>query len=214
MPIVRAIIKASAKQDGNDATGRTTESESATPIQGGDMGNAKEAKQGRLCCRVCCDMRRAVIILSLLGIILSIITLLTNFFVLFRGLDWNQEQNTVEEQEDIERLQNLFWKQFGLTIGSLISYALAIYGSVYYRNTPILCNMAYVVFNFAYSTTILMRAQDDIEDFGFSGANVVGPAIGMIMTLYANASLVYEIRSGIMSEETYKIREEHSCCCV
>ena len=52
------------------------------------------------------------------------------------------------------------------------------------------------------------------EEVKFGGGNVVGPAIGMVLTLYTNASLVYEMRRGIMSKETYKVREEYSCCCV
>lgn len=168
-------------------------------------------KQGRSCCGCFCDMRRAVIILSLLGVFSVVVSLVTNYFILFDELDWDEVEDISEEQED--DLRSLFSLQIGLSVGSVVCYLMATVGALKYNPRMIIPNIIFVVASFVYLTVRFSQTSNDIESFDYRPTSSIGSAIGVAMTVYVNFTLIKEMRSGIMTPETYP-REKQSCCCV
>jgi hypothetical protein len=204
-----------------EPTELTTVALDVTAVPVGDGGDniddvtSSGKKLGRSCCGCCCDMRRAVIILSILGIFFSVISVTTNYLLYF---DYDRSpiyDNTEPLTDDQKKTMNqLFYISTVLICGAVIFYALAIVGAVQYNTILLKFNVMYVIGNFIATTVLFFRAADNVAQFDYDFVNMIGPLIGTVMTVYANISLIKEIKCGIMSPETYRVREEQSCCCV
>lgn len=168
----------------------------------------EEEKQGRSCCGCLCDMRRAVVILSAIGILSTIFSVLSNRFFLFETA-----KDKIDDEEDIKRLNDLFIINIIVAVLSLVGYSLSIIGGIKFNETLVIVNTIYMPTGFAVLQALLFSAASDIEGFNYGFVNMVGPLIGIFFSVFVHVSFIKEIRCGIMSEETYE-REKQSCCCV
>lgn len=167
-----------------------------------------DEKQGRSCFGCLCDMRRAVIILSAIGIVLTIFSVVSNRLFLF-----DRTKDKIDDQDDIKRLDDLFIINLIVAGLSVVGYVLAIIGGIKFNERLVIINAVYMPIGFAVIQALLWSAGSDIEEMDYGFVNMLGPLIGTIMSVFVHVSFVKEIRCGIMSEETYE-REKQSCCCV
>ena len=165
-------------------------------------------KQGRSCFGCLCDMRRAIVILSALGMIFSIAGVLTNRFLVF-----DPAQDDADDPEDVNRLEDLFRLHIGMTILAIFGYMFAIRGGLKFNKRLVIANIVIMPAVFVTNTTTFLVAAGEIDEFNFGFPNVIGQAIGFVMSLFVNISFLREMRAGIMTEKNYA-NEEQSCCCV
>lgn len=185
----------------------------------GELAMKDQEKQGGKCCFFCCDYRRAVVVISILQMINSLVWL-----VLFAGAGGFAVVGSLEAQNNDDLSSE------GLAAAAGASYILAaMYGVFFLCNIFVLCAaLRYSVC--MLSTTIIIV----LIQFGISIWNVVyrvqystdptlnpttqyvvgiiGSIIGYGLYLYPIIGLTSEIKNGIMSRETYP-REAYSCCC-
>mmetsp|Transcript_5057 Transcript_5057/g.8281 ORF Transcript_5057/g.8281 Transcript_5057/m.8281 type:complete len:190 (+) Transcript_5057:104-673(+) len=179
----------------------------STPMDSPEHDISSE-KQGRSCFGCLCDMRRAVIILSAIGIIASALSVVSNHFFLFEGA-----KDETEDEKDVNRLNDLLTVNIVLAVLSAVGFAMSIVGGWKFNVPLVLINTVYMPIGFAINNALFLLAASDIEGFNFSFINMVGPLIGVIASLFVHISFIKEVRAGIMSEENYA-KEEQSCCCV
>ncbi len=176
-----------------------------------DKGEEKqvEEKQGKKCCGFCCDFRRAVIVVAILGIIEYTVMILITALGISYGV------SIAGEATDDD---NVLAAGIGIAVGSSIIaglYAIGLLFSVFQLFAALrysVCMLATViVFNLIglgydiYYATFLSTGDQMI---GLICAEIVIAA----MYIYPTAGLLMEIKEGIMSPETYP-REAYSCCC-
>lgn len=169
-------------------------------------------KQGRSCFGCLCDMRRAVIILSLIGILLSALTIGSNYIFLFERAKDDIEKNN-GSAADIQQIDDLFIINIVLSVLSIVGFVLAIIGAKKFYIPLVLVNVIYMPVGFAVLTTFIFQAAADIDELDYGFVNIVGPLIGVAMSIFVHLSFIREVHAGIMSEENYA-KEEQSCCCV
>jgi hypothetical protein len=153
-------------------------------------------RRSHICCGVCCDCRRAVIIIDLISIILAIIAI---------SFAAHVERNP-EDYEDENGDSTIEWyKNEDVTFGALLAYSLvgilllviAMTGAVYFIGCSVWFGLVYHLLSVVGSLIML---------------NPVGIILGILFA-YPHAVLINEIKRGVMSEARYPI-ESHSCCCV
>jgi Ca2+/Na+ antiporter len=200
----------------------------------GGVSMIDQPKQGGKCCGSCCDYRRAVIILSSISIILTIITLA-------RG-----EQEVDVEDDDLAKQFTAIQDDYStssliLNICSLIMALVSIVGAIQFNQHMVGLAVLYVLINFILSVVFGSKAVNEIlevlneSDYGIED-DILAPTeadqesveravryvallsyviVGFITAfwIYPSVMLITEIRSKIMTRETYP-REEFSCCCV
>ena len=175
----------------------------------------REEKLGRTCFGFCCDMRRAVIIMSILGILFAIGGLVGDYVTIYVGAYDNYDDDNVFNQEDKNnQLDRLFVIDIVLRCINIIGYVLGIIGAIKYNSKLLKMNVVIIITYFITSTIMFIKTSNDIESYEYGAIQMIGPIIGTVMGIYINKTLAKEINNGIMSIDTYKIREEHSCCCV
>jgi len=180
-----------------------------------------QEKQGAKCCFCCCDYRRAVVAISVIFIIfyvISIILIATGSAATFVTRNVN-DNLTQEQKDDLDELG---------TVGiiSIVVYVIfffcniwalcaALKYSVCMLSTMvvvILCQFGFEIYN---SWAVFIEQADqagiDFNNGSFIGGIVIA-AIFYGLYLYPVIGLISEIKSGIMSQETYP-REAYSCCC-
>ena len=167
-----------------------------------------EEKQGKKCCGFCCDFRRAVIVMAILGIIEFTILIIVQVFGIAFGA------SIVAEAEDDDLVQA---SGIGIAVTSgLIAglYAIGLLFSIFHLLAALkysVCMLATVlVFNFiglGYDIYYATLVGGDLM-IGLICYCIVVAAI----YIYPTVGLLMEIKEGIMSPETYP-REAYSCCC-
>jgi hypothetical protein len=173
------------------------------------------AKRGRSCGGCLCDMRRALIILSGMGSLLSVLSLVSNYFLLYEPTkdDIGERTDDTSAADDMQRLDDLFLIQIVASVLSILGFALSIRGAMTFSVRLVIPNAIYMPLGFALLNISIFRAAGDIEEFDYSSGNLIGPLIGVVMSVYVHVSFIKEVRAGIMSPENYA-NEEQSCCCV
>jgi len=180
----------------------------ATPATVGVSSD--EPKQGKICCGFCCDFRRAVMVLAIVGIVFQAITLVlsllgtTGLSIAAASVDDDAAQDELAGAAVVTGIYT------AAVVLALCFYIFQLFAALKYN----VCMLATVViYELVYLGITLWNTYDEsVEaDTGF-----VGPAIGAIIVqaifIYPVVGLIMEIKSGIMSAETYP-REAHSCCC-
>ena len=178
-------------------------------------------KEGRSCCGCLCDMRRAVIILSIVGILGHALAVLANRFLLFdmaindindRTLDGFNDK---DGDHDKRRLNVTFIIYSFVAFVGMLGYGCAIVGGIQFKSILVKINVGVMIGVFVTQNALLwqFRIAGEIEEFEYGVWNMIGPLVGLIMSTYVHISFVREVRRGIMTRENYH-NEEQSCCCV
>jgi len=164
-------------------------------------------KQGSKCCSCCCDMRRAVIVLAIIGIVFNAVGFTQMLY---------QTISLGISSEDEDCYYGLFaFLSVIVAIGFAIGIGLFVF-KLFAALKYNLCMLTTVlVFNLLELAFGLWYV---INMYGYGGttgqliANII-VVIGVFSVyIYPVIGLIREIKSGIMSEETYA-REFYSCCC-
>ena len=175
-----------------------------TEIERKDEVNGE--KQGSTCCGCCCDMRRAVIIVNVFFLILSVISLILYLgtpTALTRNLDDDQ---LIADLEDAYVIDSIF-------VGvSIVVSILVIWGANQYKTWAVIVGIVWLVVQYISSVVWITIAYKDYDE-NTPIVNFVVSAIITCLFIYPHVGFVMEIKSGVMSKETYP-REESSCCCV
>jgi hypothetical protein len=106
---------------------------------------------------------------------------------------------------------------------SLVFAIAALIGARNYNIWLVGSNIIWLLANYIAGIILQMGATDDVNDFYDDdinnpdfGYNIPGFVINgciMLLFMYPHVGFIMEVRSGIMSAETYP-REEASCCCL
>jgi hypothetical protein len=161
-------------------------------------------------------MRRALIILSALGSLLSVLSLVSNYFLLYEPTKddiADRASDGSSAGDDMQRVEDLFLIQIVVSVLSVLGFALSMWGAMKFSVRLVIPNAVYMPLGFALLHISIFRTAGDIEEFDYSSGNLIGPLIGVIMSVYVHISFIKEVRAGIMSPENYA-NEEQSCCCV
>ena len=107
-----------------------------------------------------------------------------------------------------------------LTGISILCYIIAIVGAYQFNVYMLGVNIVWEIIGYIVGIVIAVGAYDDLDEEYEGDEEIVVPvfsfAVGAVIVailIYPHAGLIYEIKKGIMSHETY-VREERSCCCV
>ena len=100
----------------------------------------------------------------------------------------------------------------------LILSPLAIFGAFKYNIKMVIPAPIWAAVSFTLGTIIQVdsnqRLEDDFPNYPrpYHVPNLITRSIAYILYIYPHVGFVLEVRSGILSPETYA-REEYSCCC-
>jgi hypothetical protein len=187
--------------------------------------------QGHSCCYVGCDMRRAVFLVNVLGILIMDM----GGWILFSipSSDNNHNDGIMEEEEDStttttigsswlipafvvdEQPEWLFRTRMTLATDFLF-HLLSLSGAYYYQDWKLAIATAwYMLITVIPMVWAVLRFHEETMTTTFLMVLLVGGVgwngWGMI---YPHAMLLQEIRHGIMTPETYLERERHWCSVV
>lgn len=185
----------------------------------GELEMKDQEKQGGKCCFFCCDYRRAVVVISILQMLNSLVWL-----VLFAGAGGWAVVGSLETQGDDD--YDYDYTSEALISAAVGSYILAaMYGFFFLCNIFVLCaalrysvcmlstTIIIVLIQFGFSIwNVVYRAQYSWNPTTQYVVGIIGSIIGYGVYLYPIIGLTSEIRNGTMSRETYP-REAYSCCC-
>lgn len=166
-------------------------------------------KQGAKCCLCCCDFRRAVIVLAIIGIVYYGV-----FFVLTLVGTGIGAAALAAADDDFSGAGAAM-----VGVGGGILAALFAVGMCFY----IFQLFAALKYNMCMLATVIVF---DLIGLGYNiyyyiaySVDATGVAVGIIMSviisglfIYPTAGLIMEIKAGTMSAATYP-REAYSCCC-
>jgi len=184
-----------------------------------------QEKQGGKCCGGCCDYRRAVIILSIISLVFSIISLLGTFDPTFDESEYPDLTKIVEDHALnilIVQIVGIVMTVTGL-VGAVIFnfYMVALY---------VLWSILALIVGIILQKQTLDEMLDWVEKEDGGGSDpqlaslettlntalistYAGAAILTALWVYPSIFLAVEIKKGIMTKATYP-REETSCCCL
>mmetsp|Transcript_44231 Transcript_44231/g.94157 ORF Transcript_44231/g.94157 Transcript_44231/m.94157 type:complete len:178 (+) Transcript_44231:130-663(+) len=173
----------------------------STPLIAIDGGGAKEEKIGHKICGCCCDSRRAVIVLNVINIILTVIGM---SIVVFANNSPDLDKALVEQGisvEDWEKSYKIFMAVYSIDIVILTIVALG-------ANLYNICSVGLgLIWALAYMTFSIWA-----NGSNSTAVTIAGAAISFLIKLYIYGVFISEVKDGIMTPETYP-REEFSCCC-
>jgi hypothetical protein len=163
------------------------------------IGEAAPPSQGKIGHRVlcCCDSRKAVIILSSLAILTSVLGLVLTAVpgsgIVIEG-----------------------WWSIFIPATSIVFYIFVIGGAIkYHRCSVTICliweMVSLVIVILACAFTDWAELAEDDEKYSMIGSFAIEIFI-KIFAIYAFGTFLREVKSGIMSPETHG-REKYSCCC-
>jgi hypothetical protein len=158
-----------------------------------------EGKKGHKFFGICCDSRRAVIIVNIISLLVFISGLVA---ALVPG------SITVSAQNLVAMIFNIL---FTLVI---------IFGALKFNDTAVTVGLlweVFIIFFWIIGASSTINGTDWSQQFkGARGSTISFVVISIIwqfVNIYAEVVFVYESKYGIMTPDTYK-REEHSCCCI
>lgn len=185
---------------------------------------ASDEKQGSKCCGCCCDFRRAVIVMGLIGLIIAVIYLILAVTgAAFLGSARNSLSsgtttiNGVTYQTSIDDGFNdaVDASLTSMTVVIIIQvlqalfYVFQIVAAVKF-NVPMLAIV--IVVNLVWFVLGMITIFDTGGTTGVVIGNVVFYVLFIALEIYPTGGLIKEIKGGTMSKETYP-REAYSCCC-
>eukprot|EP00984_Skeletonema_dohrnii_P021892 scaffold11048_cov152-Skeletonema_dohrnii-CCMP3373.AAC.4 len=161
----------------------------STPL----IPDGKEKKEGhRVLC--CCDSRKAVIILNLLALALTIASLI------------------------IRLVDNQYFSAWTiiLYIINLLFYSIVTWSALQFGKSAVEWGIFWSIVDIIWTSVYLARNSGwMVEGSSNRTATIVAYAIFYVfhvLIIYANWTYVSEVGKGIMSRETHS-REKCSCCC-
>jgi hypothetical protein len=174
-----------------------------------------ETKQGAKCCGCCCDYRRAVIIVNLIFIILYI----TNVILYTDG---NQALWRLDLDDDglLDVVEDTY-RQLAILNGvGLFASIVAIVGACRYNVYMVGFNILYIIASFITSIVLTNEAFNTLEEDYNGDDDISFPIVNfaiqgvyiLFLVIYPHVGFMSEVKSGILSEETYP-REAFSCFC-
>lgn len=181
-----------------------------------DDEHTSKEKQGGKCCMVCCDYRRAVIIINALLILSSIVEMVAALFI---KPEDNFQFDSVDDDAVLNELDTMSTPLAVIAGLGIVFHPVILFGAIKYNVRLLALGIAWTVASMAAETSVqfnTFRAADDLskagESLGSPLPGLIGSIIGTGFFVYAHLMLIREIKSGVMSKETYE-REKYSCCC-
>lgn len=174
----------------------------------------QQEKQGAKCCGCCCDYRRAVIVIAIVNICLALGSIIVSLVAASPSVATQFDDDTLLEiLNDSARTQAIF---SGV---SMFCSICALVGANKYNIPLVAIATLWYVGAFIASTITNLQATDEVNtqaDDDFTSISfiptIVIDAIVTCIFMYPYIGFMYEVKTGIMSYETYP-REEFSCCC-
>jgi uncharacterized membrane protein YbjE (DUF340 family) len=176
-----------------------------------------QEKKGAKCCGCCCDYRRAVIICNVLLLIFGIIGL-----VLYLGSAVSSRNVDVDDDEVIGIVDDAYTIIAALYGVSVVSAICGLVGGIKYNIPLVSIQVLWLIVAFVVGIVLSVVAINDVNDqLELNGEEELNQPIGSYifsatitcLWMYPHVGFIMEVKSGIMSLETYP-REEYSCCCV
>lgn len=186
----------------------TVSSESAVSIPAGDndilMG--QQEKVGAKCCGCFCDYRRALIVVVIIGIILSVINLIMTLNAISDASStvssYIPDDHHMMENEIQDTLDDGARGVVITTILGILASLCALIGAIWFNIWLVLVNVISLAVNFILAIR-----------FSYSPLQIMISTVCTALFLYPHIGFIMEVKKGIMTRETYP-REEYSCCCV
>ena len=198
----------------------------ATSVDDGGVPMHLQPKLGGTCCGFCCDFRRATIIVNSVIIGLSTFSLVSLFnrpdaAEIMRGYEDIDVDDDVVLNDLAEIADDSFLASAILGGVLVVFTAVPLYGA--YMFDARMVSFGVVLLVATLVTEILVayfyiekadKVVEPTELYEFNQPIVIYTLTAIIQALfiYPHVGLILEIRSGIMSFETYS-REAYSCCC-
>jgi hypothetical protein len=151
-------------------------------------------------------MRRAVIIVNIIFLILSVISLIVYLASPTALTSQIDDDNLISDVEEAYVVDSIF---VGI---SMVVSILVIWGAMQYKMWTIIVGVVWLVVQYIFSIVWILSAYNDY-DVNVPIANFVISGIITGLFIYPHVGFIIEIKNGVMSKETYA-REENSCCCV
>jgi len=186
-----------------------------------EMAMRDQGKQGAKCCFCCCDYRRAVVAISIVYIVFYVIDIIliatgSAATLVTRNVNDNLTQ---EQKDDLEVLGTLGIVAIVFDVIFLFFQIWALCAALKYSVCMLSTMVGVILIQFGfyiYNSWALLTEQAHQAGIDFNNASfIVSIVISIIcygLYLYPVIGLISEIKSGIMSQETYP-REAYSCCC-
>jgi hypothetical protein len=175
-----------------------------------------QEKQGQTCLGCCCDMRRAVIIISIMSLSLSAISLV--FLLGFESLRM-ATQDAFDDDVLLETIEHSYLVQSIFVGIGLVPSMCSLVGGIQYNVYLVGINIVWLITEYIATIVNEMLAFLEIEESYAGTQNIKMPWVSWVISAIISALFIYplvrfirEINLGIMSRETYP-REEFSCCC-
>ena len=170
-------------------------------------------KQGAKCCGCCCDYRRAVIVVAIISICISIVYLIS----LLAAAATPGVQVNVDDDALMTTVEDNIRIQAALYGVSLFCSICALVGANKFNIPLVAINTLWYVGSFIGGAVLLVNTANTVEDATGENLSVIPSiiisAVITMLFMYPHIGFMYEVKVGIMSAETYP-REEFSCCCV
>jgi hypothetical protein len=185
-------------------------------------------KKGSICCGCCCDHRIAVLALSAITIIFSIV----GFAV--ESLTTTGQLKSVNFADDefasdvTDIVQSYVVPYLVVSIISIVSAILAFLGALKYNIYLVGFQALWIVINLIMSIVfteqigkafVEVLEENDFEADAFATmfnrlkiVNYASAIVATVIYAYPHVSLMYELKRGIMTARTYS-REKYCCCC-
>lgn len=174
------------------------EAEAAVPVAAAatDIPMRDQEKLGAKCCGCFCDYRRAVVVISIIFMIVCLIDV-----ILFAI-----SSTTVTDQSAMNALAVYAIIAAIFFFVNLFALVAALRYSLCMLSTVVL--LILIEFGLQiYEITVTYAGNSNPLI-----CSIIGAVIGYGLYLYPVVGLILEIKSGVMSKETYP-REAYSCCC-
>jgi hypothetical protein len=181
--------------------GKETLSPSTTPAGGGEVEGGeieaiyREGKLGHKFLFVCCDSKRAVVVLTSVMLFLNAF-MFASALIEYRG----------QEREGFASAMVM------QGCGMFITFCVLL-GAFWYSIHVVAVGLLYTAYQ-------LMIGIIRITRYDWHGGNgesgklvVILPFVVNSLIFYAEAVFISEVSDGIISADTYKQRERYSCCC-
>jgi hypothetical protein len=167
-------------------------------------------KQGAKCCGCCCDYRRCVIVLAVIGIVYYAVILV----LVAVGVGFGATVAANAEDDDIVKATGA-----GVAVASGVIAGMFAVGILFYifqlvaalkYNVCMLCTViVFDLIGLGYNIWVASISEGTGAQVAF---NIVFACLFAALFMYPTIGLIVEIKKGIMSEKTYP-REAYSCCC-
>lgn len=194
---------------------KTPTSSTAVPIAApAEVPMSGQEKLGGKYCGCMCDYRRAVVVISIFGIVGNVILLIMTA----SGVAVTAAAGSSVEDDQVA---TDYYTSAAISGYYAIAFFFAILGYIWllcaalkYSTCMLSVGVLFQLYAFAVS---IYRSY--VQDASFGPVNGGQWAINIIvnafvygLAIYPNVGLILEIKNGIMSKETYP-REAYSCCC-